>query len=244
MKAFTWLPAVALALACAGSAPLAACPLLTLDEPNWPAVVGTYPQGGTPAALGEQAVLFWLQRSRTAQDVARAQGEDTPSFGCYARDIHLGPGAGLQDGGVDFRDFPRTQAVLDHARQDLWPVLQSLQATFARPRPYTVFQGLQPALPVSAGPSYPSVHAVLGCFFACIIAQYDPADKPALEATGQLIGTDRVLGGVHYPSDVDAGQRLGHVYATWWINQHLSLIQTACGEWNAARAKAMGGARP
>lgn len=240
MKAFRWLPMLALAVLSAGPAPLTACPLMTQAEPDWAAVLGHYPQGGSPAAQGEAPVLYWLQKARTAQDVARANGENTPSFGCYAQDIHLGLALGPGAGGVDFRDFPRTQAVLDHAREDVLPVLRGLQATFGRPRPYAVLQGLQPALPVSATPSYPSAHAVLGCFFACIIAQYDPADRDALEATGKLIGTDRVLGGVHYPSDVDAGQRLGHVYATLWINQHRTLIQTACEEWNAARAKAMG----
>jgi hypothetical protein len=236
MKAFRRLPALALAVFCAAPAYPARCPLITQPEPDWQAVTGTYPQAGTVPALGEQAVLFWLQRARTAQDVDRASGENTVSFGCYAQDITLAPG--LLGGAVDLHDFPRTQAILDHARADVWPVLQTLRATYNRPRPFQEFQGLDPALPEADTPSFPSAHAMLGCFFGCIIAQYDPTDRAALEATGQLLGTDRVLGGVHYPSDVTAGQKLGHAYATWWINQHLGLIQTACDEWSAARAKA------
>jgi acid phosphatase (class A) len=236
MKALKWLPMVALVGAWAAPAPLAACSMITQAEPDWRTVTGQYPQAGSGPAQGEQMVLLWLQKARTPEDVQRANGGNTPSFGCYAKDVDLaGRGRGLD---VDFRDFPLTQAVLDHAREDLWPVLQTLKNTYGRPRPYQAVPGLDPALPVATTPSYPSAHAVLGCFFACILGQYAPADKDALESTGRLIGTDRVLGGVHYPSDVDAGQRLGHAYATWWINQHLALIQTACGEWNAARAKA------
>lgn len=236
MNVKQWLPMVALAVAWAGTAPLGACPLITQAEPDWPAVLGPFPQAGSVPAQGEKMVMLWLQKARTPGDVQRANSENTPSFGCYVKDIDLaGAGRGLD---VDYRDFPRTQAVLDHAREDLWPVLQSLKQSYARPRPYLAIPGLDPALPIAASPSFPSGHAVLGCFFACIIGQYAPADKDALEATGRLIGTDRVLGGAHYPSDVDAGQRFGHAYATWWINQHKGLIQTACDEWNAARAKA------
>lgn len=242
MKALKWLPMVALALVWAGPVSLAACPLITQAEPDWREVTGQFPEAGSVPALGERMVLLWLQKARTPGDVQRANGENTPSLGCYVGDIDLaGAGEGLD---VDFRDLPLTQAVLDHAREDFWPVLQTLKAAYGRPRPYQTVPGLEPALPLSTSPSFPSVHAALGCFFACIVSQYAPADKDALEATGRLIGTDRVLGGVHYPSDVEAGQRLGHAYATWWINQHKTLIQTACAEWNAARAKALSLASP
>jgi acid phosphatase (class A) len=234
MNVMIRLPLVALALACA--APLAACPLLTQAEPDWTVILGQYPMAGSAPALGERMVLLWLQKARTPEDVQRANGANTPSFGCFAKDIDLaGAGRGLD---VDFRDFPQTQAILDHAQEDLWPVLQTLKNTYGRPRPYLTVPGLEPALPLVSSPSFPSGSAVLGCFFACIIGQYAADDKDALEATGRLLGMDRVLGGVHYPSDVEAGQRFGHAYATWWINQHKALIQTACGEWSAARAKA------
>ncbi len=238
MRRFPAIPFLAMALACASFSPLpASAPRTAAAEPDWLSIVGLYPQPGTPTGYGEQAILFWLQTSRTAQDVARANAENTPSFGCYAQDIHLPYALDGQEVPVDIRDFPRTEAVLDQARQDLLPILQSLQATFDRPHPYVLYTGLQPAVPLVSGPSYPSPNATLGTVFAEIIAQYDKADVNALRTTGKLLGTDRVLGGVHYPSDVDAGQRLGKAFATWWIDDHLALIQTACSEWNAATAR-------
>jgi membrane-associated phospholipid phosphatase len=45
------------------------------------------------------------------------------------------------------------------------------------------------------------------------------------------------MAGMHYPSDVDAGQRLGKAYATWWISQpqNRQRILEACGaEWKKA----------
>jgi membrane-associated phospholipid phosphatase len=186
----------------------------------------------------ELAVLLWLQSSRTDQDVIRANSEGTPSFGCFAGDIHLGLAAGARPQPVEIANFPLTELILDQARADLLPILASLQNTFLRPRPYVTFPAVAPVLPAPASPSYPSTNATLGVLFAQILCQLDPGDRTAFTATGNLLGTDRVLGGVHYPSDVVAGQRLGKAFATYWIDLpgHLQLFQAACGEWHPNNA--------
>ena len=233
MKMQKWSPLLSLALVCASFAPLPAKqPVALTAEPNWLTVVGLYPQQGTVTAQEELAVLLWLQNTRTAQDVARAKGESTPSLGCFANDIHLGYGAA--NGGISLADFPRTVAVLEQAREDAAPVLESLKQTFLRPRPFVSYPAVVPALPRPAEFSYPSSHAALGVLYCQILCQLDPADQAGFAATGNLIGTDRVLGGVHYPSDVEAGQRFGKAFATYWLDQpdHLKLIQTACAEWH------------
>lgn len=233
MKWLKWSPLLFLAVVCASFAPLPATqPAALAAEPNWLTVVGLYPQPGTMTAQEELAVLLWLQNSRTAQDVARAKGEATPSLGCFASDIHLG--AGAAPGSISIADFPRTAAVLEQARQDMAPVLNSLKQTFLRPRPFVSYPAVVPALPEPGGFSYPSTHAALGMVYCEILCQLDPADEAGFMATAKLIGTDRVLGGVHYPSDVDAGRRFGQAWVNYWLDQpeHLKLLQTACSEWH------------
>jgi membrane-associated phospholipid phosphatase len=233
MKRLKWIPLVSLAVVCASFAPLPAAQ--PAPAPDWLSVVGLYPQLGTVTAQEELAILLWLQNSRTGQDVTRAVGEATPSFGCYASDLHLGLSAtaGGFSQPIEIANFPKTEALLEQAREDITPILESLTNTFLRPAPYQTFPAVTPVLPLLPGFSYPSTHATLGVLYARILCQFDPADQAAITATGNLIGTDRVLGGVHYPSDVDAGQRLGKAFATWWIDQpgHLQLFQAACGEW-------------
>jgi membrane-associated phospholipid phosphatase len=231
MTFLQWRSLVSLALVGASFAPLgAAAPV----APDWLSVVGLYPQPGTVTAQSELAIMLWLQGSRTDQDVARARSEATPSFGCFASAIHPGGNALAAPGPIEIGNFPRTAALLDQARADVTPLLESLGNTFLRPLPYQSFPALTPVLAEPAPFSYPSVHATLGVLFARILDQFDPDDQVAIGATGHLLGTDRVLGGVHYPSDVEAGQRLGNAFATWWIDQpeHLQLFQAACGEWH------------
>jgi acid phosphatase (class A) len=228
MKLLKWSSLLSLAVAGASFAPLCAA------EPDWLTLVGLYPQPATVTAQSEVAIMLWLQNVRTTEDVARAQQETTPSLGCFADAIHMGATATATPQPIEIGDFPRTAAILEQARQDVTPVLEALTNTFLRPRPYIAYPAVVPVLPEPASFSYPSTNATLGVLYAQILCQLDPADQAALNATGNLLGTDRVLGGVHYPSDVVAGQRLGKAYATWWIDQpgHLALFQAACGEWH------------
>jgi hypothetical protein len=57
--------------------------------------------------------------------------------------------------------------------------------------------------------SYPSAHAVRGIVWASILSEIFPDKKKDLMARGQLLGEDRVIAGIHFPSDVQAGQKLG-----------------------------------
>jgi membrane-associated phospholipid phosphatase len=218
----------ALVLVCAVPAS-ADRPALAPAAPDWAAIVGPYPALGTPEALQEVGILAWLQRTRTSADVARAQSENTPSLGCFNQVLPVRT--------LGIGDFPLTTALLAAARVELLPIVHALQAEFGRLRPYVVYPNLDPALPKTFTVCYPSSHAVLGEVYARIIAQLDPANKDIILETGQTLGNDRVLGGVHWPSDVEAGQRLGRAFATYWISQPQNrlAIQQACGaEWHAA----------
>jgi hypothetical protein len=203
-------------------------------EPDWAGLVGPYPQPGTLEAREDLAVMLWLQRARTTVDVGRARSEGTPSLGCFAHDLKPGLGAGGTQVGpvLNLHDYPMTAALLAQARADIAPVIQSLQNLFARPRPYLAFPAVAPALPLPSTPSYPSSHAAVGALYAQILAQFVPMNREAILQRGALLGDDRVMGGVHYPSDVTAGQKLGKVFATSWITAHREEIVNICGaEW-------------
>jgi acid phosphatase (class A) len=57
--------------------------------------------------------------------------------------------------------------------------------------------------------SYPSGHSMTGWAWGLILAEAAPARASALMAAGREIGQSRVICGVHYQSDVDAGRTLG-----------------------------------
>lgn len=57
--------------------------------------------------------------------------------------------------------------------------------------------------------SYPSGHSMVGWAWGLILGEAAPAKASALMAAGREIGQSRVICGVHYQSDVDAGRTLG-----------------------------------
>ena len=61
--------------------------------------------------------------------------------------------------------------------------------------------------------SYPSGHATHGMVDALVLAAIFPEQRDALLARGEQIGNDRVIAGIHWPSDVAAGQKLGREIA-------------------------------
>ena len=222
MKALSCILASTLALSslCAGQ------PTNCNIEPNWLMLVGDYPQPGTPGAPEELAIMVWLQRTRTAEDIARAKGE-----------VHsvLASFQGVLPATLSADGYPMTMALLERAAGDLMPIVHALKNRYGRPRPYATYPVLNPALPRENSCSFPSGEAALGLVFAQIIAQFQPSSREALMEKGALVGDDRVMAGLHYPSDVQGGQKLGRAFSTYWINQpenRQAIIEACKAEWH------------
>jgi len=57
--------------------------------------------------------------------------------------------------------------------------------------------------------SYPSGHTAFGTACAIVLAQMVPEQRAALFARARLYGESRLIVGAHFPTDVDAGRRVG-----------------------------------
>jgi acid phosphatase (class A) len=71
----------------------------------------------------------------------------------------------------------------------------------------------QAILDVSTGGSYPSGHAMFGCMTAVLLGVMVPEQRTALLERGSAYAQNRVVGGVHYPTDVEAGCTGGKIVA-------------------------------
>lgn len=86
------------------------------------------------------------------------------------------------------------------------------KARWFRTRPYLEAQGpvcVRTSPEVDQSSAYPSGHAAAGWLWARILADLAPDRAEALLAQGRRIGDSRVVCGLHHPSDVEAGRRLG-----------------------------------
>jgi acid phosphatase (class A) len=89
--------------------------------------------------------------------------------------------------------------------------------------------------------SYPSGHAALGWTWALVLAQVAPERTDALLARGHAFGQSRVICGVHWQSDVDAGRVMGAAaFARLQSDPtFLAQLEAARKEVAAARAKGL-----
>jgi acid phosphatase (class A) len=102
----------------------------------------------------------------------------------------------------------------------LMPLERSFASTKLRSAPAPVLTAPPPpadspcTAPVGArvySPSYPSGHATVGAMMAILLAGMVPEQREPLFAQGWGYGDSRVVSGVHFPSDVEAGRILGTV---------------------------------
>jgi acid phosphatase (class A) len=178
-----------------------------LTQP-WVGFVGPFPKADSDEGKADLAIVLWEQRIRTPAEIQRALAE-----------VKLGPGAYATALGhpVDAARYPRTFELIDRVGRDIKVVTDGLKKHFARVRPYHADPRVQPAIEREPSPSYPSGHATRGVAYAVVLADLVPERREALLAQGRLVGFDRVIGGVHYPSDIEAGQRLGLKLVAEWL---------------------------
>lgn len=89
--------------------------------------------------------------------------------------------------------------------------LYSLMAkdVYKRPRPYVSNPDIRPCIPMEQTTSaYPSGHTLVAHYLAQVLAEKFPQRRLQIEKRAEQIAENRVLGGVHHPTDITAGKKL------------------------------------
>jgi acid phosphatase (class A) len=163
------------------------------------------PAAGSAAAQRDLQAVLAAQQARTAQDMAAAKADTERSVFRFADALGLSaqPAA-----------LPKTVAFFDRVAK-----LDKMEAKEAKefwkhPRPSVVsaqVHALSKEKPDDW--SYPSGHATFGYSTAVLLANMVPEKRAAIFARADVYGEHRVVMGVHFPSDVEAGKIAGTVVA-------------------------------
>src|SRR5580704_1121106 len=111
----------------------------------------------------------------------------------------------------------RALALVHVAIYDAMVAAWDSKYAYNRPRPSRHDQEFTTAIPNPHSPSYPSEHAVAAAAASAVLAYLFPTDAQAILAQADAAGRSRLLAGVQYPSDVQAGLDLGHAVAAFVI---------------------------
>jgi acid phosphatase (class A) len=144
--------------------------------------------------------LLNLQKTRTPQDCERAR---------YEVRINLDTDFGPKYGPLTEKEVIAWSAFFGKLGNEAGYFTQKAKKIYHRPRPYITEPKLHPCIQLEATDAYPSGHTTLSRVFARVLSELDPSRSAAFIARGNQIAEDRVLGGVHHPSDIEAGKMLG-----------------------------------
>jgi membrane-associated phospholipid phosphatase len=103
----------------------------------------------------------------------------------------------------------RGMSLLNVAIYDAMIAAWNAKYTYNRPRPSVIDPALAPLVAVPNSPAYPSEQAVAAGAAAAILGYLYPDDAAGFAAKAEEAAQSRVLAGVNYPSDVQAGLELG-----------------------------------
>jgi acid phosphatase (class A) len=168
--------------------------------------LGAAPAPGSPTDIQDLLIVKDWQSKRTPQDCARAGSEAEPGYEAFFGGISPFP-----------RPLPEeASAFFDRVRAETFRVVGELKRVYNRPRPYARDSALHPCIPTPKedGYSYPSGHSTLGRVLALTLSALVPARRAEFMSRGDQVALDRVIGGVHHPSDIAAGKQFGdEIYA-------------------------------
>lgn len=119
--------------------------------------------------------------------------------------------------GFDLASKPETFKLLKLVAEEEESDTKPAKTYFHRLRPYAVDTSLKTCEPVKPGKkaatSYPSGHATLAFSMGVVLASLMPEKSQAILARSSEYAQNRLVCGVHYRSDIVAGQQFGTVLA-------------------------------
>jgi acid phosphatase (class A) len=161
-----------------------------------------YPQEGSEAYRKDFEILHRYKDERTKADCDLASRQEQPGFEAMFEN---------RESPLSKKEAAESAELVGQVMKLALKVSNYHKNKFHRTRPYDTDPSIEPCGRVPGGEkSYPSSHASTSMAGACILAVIYPEKSKEILQYGKSLGELRVKVGVHHPSDVAAGQKLGN----------------------------------
>jgi acid phosphatase (class A) len=145
--------------------------------------------------------LQTLERNRNDAQAQHALADYTISVARFVE------GAGIS---FDAAALAKCEPIFERLSQRTKSAAEHAKTAFCRTRPYNLANsGLKPLDAGKLSPSYPSGHTTYGAAVGAVLAYMVPEKRAAFYARAADYGHSRMIAGVHFRSDVEAGKLLG-----------------------------------
>ena len=166
------------------------------------------PEDGSPRALAELAETKKIMAEATPAQRAAAASDDGNENGTIFA-VVLGPA-------WDLAKLPATAKVINEVTASEGPFSDVAKNEFHRRRPWivdTTIQTCAPHRPSQDMQSYPSGHTTVGYGMGVVLANLMPNHAQAILGRSAQFAENRLICGMHFRSDIVAGQQFGTIMA-------------------------------
>lgn len=163
-------------------------------------VIPAAPADNSLATMADIETVYQIQQRRTPEQVALANyfAEDT----VFQYDAIIGPWFKAES-------MPKTAAFFAQIDSDRYAISSKGKQVWNRPRPPLLDSRIKPCVHLPTSGAYPSGHSTQAFLWAGLLAEVFPEHRAALRERAELVAWSRVIGAVHYPTDITAGRILG-----------------------------------
>jgi len=156
----------------------------------------------------ELDLMLQIQAKRSPAEAARAKADAEVSVYRFADALGDPPA-------FNAKSLPRFNAVFAKVLHEEGTVISLGKDRFARPRPFALEPRLDPVIATPPNGSYPSGHSMWAHAAGLLLADMVPERRAQILKRADEYSYNRVVAGVHYPSDVEGGKLAGTTFAAF-----------------------------
>lgn len=168
------------------------------------------PPPGSAIARADLQEVVAAERHRTRKEISDALADDEKSVFRFAD---------VMGSGFKAENLPYAVGFFDRLSSDTDDAVTAAKLHFKRPRPFVANSNIKPLKREASSPSYPSGHAAFAYVNAIVLSYMVPEKTNAIYRRAGQYACNRVMLGLHYPSDTKAGLISASVIANVLLHQ-------------------------
>ncbi len=180
-------------------------PYLTAQDLDLVSILPPPVAKGTDADREQQAMVLAAQRAASPERIELAKRDVDESL-----DTMFGAAVGKA---LPAASLPNTTRLFERIGETEEVAIAPTKKAFQRVRPYLSNPEIKPLVRPSVSGSYPSGHTTHINVAAIVLSSIVPEKRDAIWLRAADYAWSRVIGGMHYPNDLDGGGRAGTAIA-------------------------------
>lgn len=160
---------------------------------------------GSAEDRAQQMLVIAVQKAASPERIALANSD--------AEETVYAMFATVLDANFKPENLPLFTAMFERMGETEDAVVDPVKAYFGRTRPFLNNPDIKPLVKPSKSGSYPSGHTSRSTMMAIVLSSMLPGKRAAIFVRANEYADSRVIGGMHYPNDLDGGRRAGSAMA-------------------------------